>query len=156
MLKWIELHWNKIAGTIYIIYNRLIPQYIVYMYSMQSSDKRNIVFLSNRRGDGQRRRKEQTPRLDNGRKRPRLQAARLTAGTICSGSGPGELDNGNGGEAQQRPCWTRAAEAAERTSAANPSALDNRRELDTISGNRKRCGGLYSASHPARVFSSRI
>ena len=31
-----------------------------------------------------------------------------------------------------------------------------RARLDTISGNRSRRGGLYSASYPARVFSSRI
>ena len=49
MLKWIDLHLSRRTDTIYIIFSNIRPQYIVYLHSMQSSNKRNIIFLSDRR-----------------------------------------------------------------------------------------------------------
>lgn len=64
MLKWIELHYSRQASTIYIIYNHLLPQYIVYMYIIQRNNKRKYnIFIRSARA-GQRPRQEQRPRLD--------------------------------------------------------------------------------------------
>jgi len=41
------------------------------------------------------------------------------------------------GKRSSGPHWTRTAEAAARTAAANLPALDNRRGLDTISGKKE-------------------